>query len=338
MTALLLLTQLAWQPRLGAPPFARRGAAAAMKEAWSPAGRKFHERDVPPPPPPWFDAATSAVARAVSLHQKAAEIGADIGSKAADVTSTTANIAAKLGIEIEGPDVSGAVSKATEEVAEGVQSFFRTAADEDARRQKLIDGMYANSAAPIILDEYDGGADGVGVEEIAVGEEVARDVLRPVDSAYLVGRDALVGEVDSSALLDRDEAAGLWPLGLDRSASAVQLPFVYEPDCIGCTWCASIARATFRMNGDDNKARCVQQGEDADAVEEAIEACPADCIHLVSRTQLAALEAQRHNGTVARLPEWKDQIIATNKRMGTTGSNDPTIRRQREESRRAAEL
>ena len=92
------------------------------------------------------------------------------------------------------------------------------------------------------------------------------------------------------------------------------------------------------MNGDDNKARYVQQGEDADAVEEAIEACPADCIHLVSRTQLAALEAQRHNGTVARLPEWKDQITATNKRMGTTGSNDPTIRRQREESRRAAEL
>ena len=113
--------------------------------------------------------------------------------------------------EIEGPDVSGAVSKATEEVAEGVQSFFRTAADEDARRQKLIDGMYANSAAPIILDEYDGGPDGVGVEEIAVGEEVARDVLRPVDSAYLVGRDALVGEVDSSALLDRDEAAGRAP-------------------------------------------------------------------------------------------------------------------------------
>ena len=234
--------------------------------------------------------------RAVSLHQKAAEIGADLGSRGG-ATSTTANIAAKLGIEIEGPDVSGAVSKATEEVAEGVQSFFRTAADEDARRQKLIDGMYANSAAPIILDEYDGGPDGVGVEEIAVGEEVARDVLRPVDSAYLVGRDALVGEVDSSALLDRDEAAGLWPLGLDRSASAVQLPFVYEPDCIGCTWCASIARATFRMNGDDNKARCVQQGEDADAVEEAIEACPADCIHLVSRTQLAALEAQRLNGT-----------------------------------------
>ena len=44
-------------------------------------------------------------------------------------------MAAKLGIEIEGPDVSGAVSKATEEVAEGVQSFFRTAADEDARRR-----------------------------------------------------------------------------------------------------------------------------------------------------------------------------------------------------------
>ena len=112
MTALLLLTQLAWQPRLGAPPFerlgtppfARRSAAAAMKEAWSPAGRKFHERDVPPPPPPWFDAATSVVARAVSLHQKAAELGA------------------KLGIEIEGPDVSGAVSKATEEVAEGVRA------------------------------------------------------------------------------------------------------------------------------------------------------------------------------------------------------------------------
>ena len=76
----------------------------------------------------------------------------------------------------------------------------------------------------------------------------------------------------------------------------------------------------------------------ARCLEEAIEACPADCIHLVSRTQLAALEAQRHNGTVARLPEWKDQITATNKRMGTTGSNDPTIRRQREESRRAAEL
>ena len=86
-------------------------------------------------------------------------------------------------------------------------------------------------------------------------------------------------------------------------------------------------------------ARVIQQGGDVeDTVDEAIDCCPADCIHLVSRTQLAALEAQRHNGTVARLPEWKDQITATNKRMGTTGSNDPTIRRQREESRRAAEL
>ena len=65
--------------------------------------------------------------------------------------------------------------------------------------------------------------------------------------------------------------------------------FVDEITCTGCTWCAAVARSTFRMDDSYGKARAYQQGEDVyEAIEEAIDVCPAACIHWVSRKELYA--------------------------------------------------
>ena len=112
---------------------------------------------------------------------------------------------------------------------------------------------------------------------------------------YLQGqRDALVGSLDSGALLDADNRNGLLPPQLERDANKLQLTFVDEPSCIGCRNCAEVARATFRMEEDYGAARVFQQcGDEPDVIEEAMDCCPVDCIHLVSFNELQVLEAHR---------------------------------------------
>jgi len=53
-----------------------------------------------------------------------------------------------------------------------------------------------------------------------------------VSGSHLMERDQLIGVIDSHALLDADEAAGLWPLMLDRDDEARQLAYVDESECI----------------------------------------------------------------------------------------------------------
>ena len=115
------------------------------------------------------------------------------------------------------------------------------------------------------------------------------------DETYLNTRASLLGTMDSSELLDMDEAAGFWPADLEPGDStAQQMVFVDEITCTGCTWCAAVARSTFRMDDSYGKARAYQQGEDVyEAIEEAIDVCPAACIHWVSRKELSTLEEHR---------------------------------------------
>ena len=119
--------------------------------------------------------------------------------------------------------------------------------------------------------------------------------------AYLTSRGDLVGTTDSSELLALDEANDFWPEHLPKDLDSTkdqEMLWVDELSCIGCTWCADVARSTFRM--EDNvygQARVIQQGGDSqDTVDEAIDCCPADCIHHCTRNELEVLEEHRSLG------------------------------------------
>jgi ferredoxin len=95
----------------------------------------------------------------------------------------------------------------------------------------------------------------------------------------------LVGTVDSHVLLEADNANTLLPAGVSRDANEAQLVFVDEANCIGCRSCAEVARSTFQMEADFGAARAYQQcGDEEEVIEEAIDCCPVDCIHLVRGT------------------------------------------------------
>ena len=67
--------------------------------------------------------------------------------------------------------------------------------------------------------------------------------------------------------------------------------FVDEISCIGCRNCANIAPGVFRMESNHGRARvAVQWANEEEDIQDAIDSCPADCIHWVPREQLAPLE------------------------------------------------
>lgn len=67
--------------------------------------------------------------------------------------------------------------------------------------------------------------------------------------------------------------------------------FVDETKCIGCLKCALIASKTFAIETRYGRARAVGQwGDPEEVIDDAITACPVDCISWVDRSRLAALE------------------------------------------------
>ena len=70
--------------------------------------------------------------------------------------------------------------------------------------------------------------------------------------------------------------------------------YVDESSCIGCTYCAQLARSTFFMEEYYGKARVFDQGGDTEEVIlEAIDCCPVDCIYTVSYKDLVNYETIR---------------------------------------------
>jgi ferredoxin len=64
-----------------------------------------------------------------------------------------------------------------------------------------------------------------------------------------------------------------------RSVVADKVPVIDEEACIGCGACEEICPEVFRMNESLGFALVVNPGgADADKIEEAIEACPVNCI------------------------------------------------------------
>jgi ferredoxin len=82
-------------------------------------------------------------------------------------------------------------------------------------------------------------------------------------------------------------------LDLDESGQPLQLRFAYvdEASCIGCTYCADVARNTFYMNEQAGRARVYAQGQDSpEVLLEAMESCPVNCISFVDHEDLVILE------------------------------------------------
>lgn len=70
--------------------------------------------------------------------------------------------------------------------------------------------------------------------------------------------------------------------------------YVDELTCIGCKFCAHVARNTFYIEPENGRSRVVRQDGDAeDTVQEAIDTCPVNCIQWVDYTELKKLEAER---------------------------------------------
>ncbi|KAL6295412.1 hypothetical protein ACE6H2_003554 [Prunus campanulata] len=75
------------------------------------------------------------------------------------------------------------------------------------------------------------------------------------------------------------------------SESEERAVFVDEVKCIGCLKCALCAENTFAIESVYGRARVVGQWADPESkIQEAIQACPVDCISIVERSNLAALE------------------------------------------------
>lgn len=94
----------------------------------------------------------------------------------------------------------------------------------------------------------------------------------------------------------------------------VQARFVYvdEPCCIGCTYCASIARSTFFMEDDHGRARVYNQGGDSlEVIDEAIDSCPVNCIHFVSWEDLIILETERAGQVINNAARLRSQQECT---------------------------
>ncbi|XP_027360455.1 chaperone protein dnaJ C76, chloroplastic [Abrus precatorius] len=75
------------------------------------------------------------------------------------------------------------------------------------------------------------------------------------------------------------------------SESEQRAIFVDEIKCVGCLKCALLAGKTFAIESVYGRARVVAQWADSkQKIEEAIESCPVNCISVVERSNLAALE------------------------------------------------
>ncbi|PIA35423.1 hypothetical protein AQUCO_03500060v1 [Aquilegia coerulea] len=75
------------------------------------------------------------------------------------------------------------------------------------------------------------------------------------------------------------------------SESEERAVFVDEVKCVGCLKCALLAEKTFAIESVYGRARVIAQWADPeDKILDAIQACPVDCISMVERSNLAALE------------------------------------------------
>ncbi|MDY6937512.1 MAG: ferredoxin [Cyanobacteriota bacterium] len=100
-------------------------------------------------------------------------------------------------------------------------------------------------------------------------------------------------------LREADERSGFEPeLGGALRQKGV---YVDELTCIGCKHCAHVARNTFYIEAEYGRARVFDQdGDSEDAIQEAIDTCPVNCIHSIDYTELKDLEDKRKHQVIPR--------------------------------------
>jgi ferredoxin len=106
---------------------------------------------------------------------------------------------------------------------------------------------------------------------------------------------AIFNAVEESQEKDKETSSHL-QLDYDEDGNPQQLRFVYvdEIECIGCMYCAQIARNTFFIEDDAGRARAFAQGQDEpEIIIEAIDSCPVNCISFVDLEDLTILESER---------------------------------------------
>ncbi|XP_042464239.1 chaperone protein dnaJ C76, chloroplastic-like [Zingiber officinale] len=119
--------------------------------------------------------------------------------------------------------------------------------------------------------------------------------------------------------------------------------FVDELKCVGCLKCALFAKKTFAVESAFGRARVVAQWADPeDKILDAIQTCPVDCISIVERSNLAALEflmSKQPRGTVrisgarasnifAAVTKFQNRYREIQERTSTKQSKDSDLRRE----------
>ena len=141
-------------------------------------------------------------------------------------------------------------------------------------------------------------------------------------------------EEDTKQIEKSTEIASHQQLDLDEDGQPLLLRFAYvdETTCIGCTYCADVARNTFYMNEDAGRARVFAQGgDDPEVVLEAIDSCPVNCISFVDLEDLVILETEREGMVINPMSigvpaTWSARMNAlppTEAKMGRGASNAP---------------
>merc|ERR1711977_218756 len=114
-----------------------------------------------------------------------------------------------------------------------------------------------------------------------------KDVMKKAEFAAALTKTPYTGEPLSKQVDSSHFACKVDKEDLENQARQLQKSvFVDEITCIGCMNCACTAPGVFRME---------------DKIEEAMDTCPVECIHWVSKEQLAPLEYVMQNVLTARL-------------------------------------
>ena len=59
-----------------------------------------------------------------------------------------------------------------------------------------------------------------------------------------------------------------------------RIVYIDEEECVGCGTCEEICAEVFKLNVDIEKAKVIlSEGGPEDLIEEAMDACPVECIH-----------------------------------------------------------
>jgi len=131
-------------------------------------------------------------------------------------------------------------------------------------------------------------------------------------------------------------------LGAEAERRAV---FVDEVRCVGCLKCALHASRTFAVESVYGRARVVAQwADDEDKIIDAISTCPVDCISMVERSDLAALEflmskqprgrvrVSEGNAVGARAPNIFNEVAKFQKRFEAMKQKSATRESQESET------